>query len=85
MVYGIPFICIIGMCALLVSEQFSGFSYSVCKVLFILHQCPVNLNMPAPKTGALQISPKTQNGSFLENFCNSFDYNLVIYGEHVSK
>jgi hypothetical protein len=73
------------MCASVMFEQLSVFSYLVSKGLSILHQCPRNPNIPAQKTGPLQISPKIQSGSFLENFCNSFDYSFVVYGDHVSK
>jgi hypothetical protein len=51
--------------------------------LFIIGQCPLNVNIP--KIGALQISPPKQNGDFLDNSSNDFDYILVIYGGHLHK
>jgi hypothetical protein len=45
----------------------------------------VNKNILAPTTGALQLFPKKQNGSFLENSFTDFDYISVIYGDHVHK
>jgi hypothetical protein len=43
----------------LVPEQLDGFySYSVVKSLSIIGQCPVNMNIPAPKIGTLEKRPK---------------------------
>jgi hypothetical protein len=75
-------------CALLLSERLDNFySYSIFKNLSILGgQCSVNINIPAPKIGAFQMSPKTQNGDFLKNGSNDVDYIFwVIYGDHVLK
>jgi hypothetical protein len=41
----------------------------------------MNLNIPAPKSGVLQIGPKIRNGDFLENGSNDFDYISLIYGD----
>jgi hypothetical protein len=50
----------------LVPEQLDGFhSCSLLKNLCIVGQCLVNMNILAPKIGALQMGPKIQNGSFL--------------------
>jgi hypothetical protein len=39
------------MCESLVPERLDGFcSNSVSKHLFIIGQCPVNMNFPAPET-----------------------------------
>jgi hypothetical protein len=59
--------------------------YLVFKSLPFLGQCPVNLNIPAPKSGTLQIGPKMQNGDFLENGSNDFENISVIYGDHIPK
>jgi hypothetical protein len=46
--YVCMYIC---MCASLAPGRLDGFySYSVFKSLFIIGQCPVNMNNPAPKT-----------------------------------
>jgi hypothetical protein len=45
----------------------------------------VNRNILAPKTGALQMCPKKQNGDFLENGSNDFEHILVSYGDHLPK
>jgi hypothetical protein len=61
------------------------YSYSVFKGLYVLGQYPVNLNIPNSKIQALQEGRKTQNGNFLENGCNDFDYiSVIIYGESLS-
>jgi hypothetical protein len=54
---------------LLTPEQLNGFYlYSVFKILSIIDPCPVNLNILAPKIGALQIRAlRKQNGKFLGN------------------
>jgi hypothetical protein len=44
-----------------------NYSYSLLKILFILGQCPVDLDIPTPKIRTHQMSPKSQNGDFLEN------------------
>jgi hypothetical protein len=43
------------------------YSYSVLNSLSIPGGCLVDLNIPAPKTGDLQIASKTHNGNVLEN------------------
>jgi hypothetical protein len=46
----------------------------------------VNVNIPAQKTGTLQMGPKAQNGEFLKNGC--YDYNqisVIIYGDNLPK
>jgi hypothetical protein len=43
------------------------YSYSVYKSSSRIHQCPMNVNIPAPKLWALQMGSETQNGDFLEN------------------
>jgi hypothetical protein len=40
---------------------------SAFKGLSTIGQCPVNINIPAPKIGDLQMGAKTQNADFLEN------------------
>jgi hypothetical protein len=56
------------MCSLLGLERMDRiYSYLLLKILFILGQCPVNLDIPTPKTRAHQKGPKSQNGDFLEN------------------
>jgi hypothetical protein len=51
------------------------------KVLVYLH----GFHPPilSSEVGGLQSSPKTQNGYFLKNVYNDFDYILVIYGGHI--
>jgi hypothetical protein len=61
------------MYASLAPEQLDGFySYSVFSSSSI-GRCPMNVTIPAPKLGALQMGFKTQNGDFLENYSNDFD------------
>jgi hypothetical protein len=49
-------------------EQLVGFySYWLFKSLSIIRWCLVNMNILAPKIGALQLDPKNQNGDFLEH------------------
>jgi hypothetical protein len=40
--------------------------------------CPVNMNIPAPELGVLQMGPKKQNYNFLENGCNDFAFMETI-------
>jgi hypothetical protein len=47
------------------------------KNLSILGRCLVNTNIPAPKTEALEMGPKTQNGYFLENTFNDYDFVIL--------
>jgi hypothetical protein len=43
----------------------------------------VNVNIPAPKIGILQMYLKKQNGDFLKNVSDDFDYISLIYGDHL--
>jgi hypothetical protein len=61
-------------CTSLGPERLDGF-YSVFKSLSVISRCPMNTNILAPKTGYLQIIPKTQNGDFHQV--------LVICGDHL--
>jgi hypothetical protein len=45
----------------------------------------VNMNIPAPEIGALQVDPKTQSWHFLENSSYEFDWISVVYGDHLPK
>jgi hypothetical protein len=47
--------------------------YLIVKSLSILGWCPVNLNIPASKTGSFRMGLKTQNGNFLKLGSNDFD------------
>jgi hypothetical protein len=38
------------------------------------------MNIPAAKIGTLQMGSETQNGDFIENGCNGFDYISLIHG-----
>jgi hypothetical protein len=61
------------ICVSLASERLEGFySYSAFKSLSIIGRFPVNMNIPAPKTGALLLGPQSQNADFLENRTNDF-------------
>jgi hypothetical protein len=51
-------------------------SLGVFKSLSIISRCPVDMNILVLKIGA-----RKQNGDFLENRYNDFDYISVIYGE----
>jgi hypothetical protein len=67
------------MCTLLGLEEMDrNYLYSLLKILFILSQCPVNLDIPTPKTSTHQMSPKSQNGYFLEK-----DFILLISIFHI--
>lgn len=56
------------MCTLVVLEQVDrNYSYSLLKILFILGQYPVNLDIPTPKISTHHMDPKSHNGDFLEN------------------
>jgi hypothetical protein len=62
------------VCASLAPEWLKVFfSYSVFKSLSLTGQCLVNMDIPAPKTEALQMSPKTQISDFHKRGRNSFD------------
>jgi hypothetical protein len=53
------------ICIWLAPEWLERFySYSVLKNFSIQSWCPANLNILAPKIGALETGPKTQNGDF---------------------
>jgi hypothetical protein len=43
------------------------YSFSVFKISSVTDRSPVNINIPAPRTGALQTGSKKQNLRFLEN------------------
>jgi hypothetical protein len=59
------------MCISLASDRLEGFySYSAFKILSIIVRFLVNMNIPAPKTGTLLLSPHCQNAGFLENCTN---------------
>jgi hypothetical protein len=67
-------------------EVWGGFySYSVFDDFSIIGRCLVNMNILAPKIGALQMGPKVQNGDSHENFSYDFNYISVIYGEQLRK
>jgi hypothetical protein len=62
------------MCASLTSELPDEFcSYSVSKIVSVIGQYPVDMNVIAPKTGSLQMNPWRQNIDFLENGSQDFD------------
>jgi hypothetical protein len=44
--------------------------YSVLENVSVRGLFPVNMNIPAPKIGALQMGPRNS----VENVCNDFDY-----------
>jgi hypothetical protein len=60
------------------------YSYSVFGNFSITGWCLVNMNILAPKIGALQMGPKIQN-DFHENFSSNSNYISVIYGEQPCK
>jgi hypothetical protein len=60
-------------------------SYAVFKSSLFLDRCLVNMTVLAPKIECLQISPKSQNGNFLENGSYDYDRISVIYGGHLPK
>jgi hypothetical protein len=69
-VFGMLPVC---MCTSLVSERLEGFYfYSVFRSLSILGQCLVNINILAPKIGALHRGLQAQNTDFLKNESNNF-------------
>jgi hypothetical protein len=43
------------------------------------------MNIPAPKIGALEMGPKTQNCDILENGSSNLNEIVVIYGDHLPK
>jgi hypothetical protein len=55
------------------------------KVFPVIGWCPVNVNILAPKLGALWSSRPKQNDSFLEKGCCDYDYILPIYADHLPK
>lgn len=60
--------------ASLASERLEGFySYTAFKSLSIIGRFPVNMNIPAAKTGAVLLGPHPQNAGFLENCSSDFD------------
>lgn len=70
--------------ASLAPKRFHRFhSHSVPKTLPIVDRCPVKTNTADPKTGALQMSPKTRNEDLLENGWCDIGYSSVSYGDHL--
>jgi hypothetical protein len=54
------------MCASLAPERLDALSsYSVFGSLSNIERCWMNLNIPAPKIGAIQMATKTQNDDFM--------------------
>jgi hypothetical protein len=45
----------------------------------------VNMNILAPKLGALHMGPRTQNRDFLDDNRSDFEIILVDYGGHLPK
>jgi hypothetical protein len=43
------------------------------------------MDILVPKTGVLQICPEIQNGDFIENDSNDFNYISAIYRDHLPK
>jgi hypothetical protein len=73
-------------CTSLIPEQLDGFyKYSVFTSLSGIGRCPVNINISAPKIGALQMGLKTQNGDFLENGSNDIYCISPTCGRHLRK
>jgi hypothetical protein len=67
------------MCASLVSEWLDGtYFYSVFKGLSLIGQCLMNMNILAPKIGALQMDHKNKMAIFIKNCSNSLDYISVM-------
>lgn len=57
-VLGVPYVC---MCIFLTPEQFNRFYlYLVFKSLFVINQCPVNMNILVPKVGTLCVGSKNK-------------------------
>jgi hypothetical protein len=72
------------ICTSLAPEWLDEFySYSEFNSLSAIGPCPVNMNVLASKTGALQIGVKKQNGDSLENVSNDIDHILMTYGNHL--
>jgi hypothetical protein len=56
-------------------ERLDGFySYSPFRSLTIIGRNPVNINILAPKTATIHVSPKNQNGDSPTNGSNDSDY-----------
>jgi hypothetical protein len=43
------------------------------------------MNILGLNRGAFEMSPQKENGDFLENSCDDFDYICVVYGDHIPK
>jgi hypothetical protein len=57
--------------------------YTFC-LYFVFKNLPItNENILVPKIEALQMGPETENGDFLENSSNTFDYISVLSGGHL--
>jgi hypothetical protein len=70
------------MCALLVPELLDRFFHVwYLKSLSIIGECPLNVNILAPKVGAPQMSPANKIATFLK-MTDEFDYFLLLYGDH---
>jgi hypothetical protein len=46
---------------------------------------PYEYEYSSSKRMAFQMNPQKQNGDFLENGCNDFDYISVSYGDYLAK
>jgi hypothetical protein len=67
-------------------ELFERFySYSLFKSSSVKGQCPVNMNIPAQKTGTIQMDQKEQNDHLQENDYNDSDYISILFGDHLLK
>jgi hypothetical protein len=74
------------MCTLLVTIKLDGcYSYLILLILSIIDQFLKNMNIPAPKVGALQMGSKTQNVNFLKNSYNVFGYISGNYKNRIHK
>jgi hypothetical protein len=60
--------------ASLAPERLDRFcSHSIYTHLLFIRHCPVNMTIPAPETGPLQISPKSKREIFSKAAPNDFD------------
>jgi hypothetical protein len=67
------------MCALQVPQQSNEFYlYFSIQEFMQSRQCPVNLNIPVPKTGAIQMNCKTQNCDLKNYLMAKFLKNSII-------
>jgi hypothetical protein len=70
------------VCACLYTWMCTFYSHSVFKCLSTIGQCLVNMNITAPKIGALQMGPKEQTDNFLKNDSDKSDSFSVICEGH---